>query len=125
MTMRATQKKMMSKPVISTDDGTNCWNSCHSFARSGVSPGQPSVENGHNADENHVSSTSGSRVSWPTGFVVECATASASSSPTKMCPTSSYHAGIWWPHHSWRDTHQSWMFSSHCTYVVAQFSGTK
>ena len=31
----------------------------------------------------------------------------------RSCPSSSYHAGIWWPHHSWREMHQSWMFSSH------------
>jgi len=23
-----------------------------------------------------------------------------------------YQAGIWWPHQSWREMHQSWMFSS-------------
>ena len=26
---------------------------------------------------------------------------------------SSYHAGIRWPHQSWREMHQSWMFVSH------------
>ena len=60
----------------------------------------------------------------PSGFVSECASASASSSPTKILPASSYHAGMRWPHQSWRLTHQSWMFSSHWLYVVAQFSGT-
>ena len=24
-----------------------------------------------------------------------------------------YQAGIWWPHHSWREMHQSWMLFSH------------
>ena len=24
-----------------------------------------------------------------------------------------YQAGIWWPHQSWRETHQGSMFSSH------------
>src|SRR5690349_13671483 len=41
-----------------------------------------------------------------------------------MLPASSYHAGMRWPHHSWRLMHQSWMLSSHCVYVFAQFSGT-
>ncbi len=31
---------------------------------------------------------------------------------TVMWPQSSqYHTGIWWPHHSWREMHQSWTFS--------------
>ena len=58
MIIRATQKKMMSKPVTSTVDGRN--RSC-----STVLPGQPSVENGTRAEEYQVSSTSGSRVSGP------------------------------------------------------------
>ena len=58
MIMRATQKKMMSKPVTSTDDGRN-------VRSSRVSSGQPSVEWHHSADENHVSSTSGSRGTSP------------------------------------------------------------
>lgn len=49
---------MMSKPVTSTDDGRKCF-------ISGVSFGQPSDENGTSADENHVSSTSSSRLSAP------------------------------------------------------------
>ena len=57
MIIRATQKKMMSKPVTSTLDGRN--------ACSFVSFGQPSVEKGTSADENQVSSTSSSRVSPP------------------------------------------------------------
>jgi hypothetical protein len=24
-----------------------------------------------------------------------------------------YQAGIWWPHQSWREMHQSWMLLSH------------
>ena len=53
MIIRATQKKMMSKPVTSTDDGRN-------VRSSQVSSGQPSVEWHHSADENQVSSTSSS-----------------------------------------------------------------
>ena len=58
MIIRATQKKMMSKPVTSTVLGRN--RSC-----STVFAGQPSVENGTSADEYQVSSTSSSRVSAP------------------------------------------------------------
>ncbi len=51
--IRATQKKMMSKPVIRTLVG-------YSVVSSGVLSGHPRVENGHNAEENHVSRTSSS-----------------------------------------------------------------
>ena len=35
-----------------------------------------------------------------------------SSRLTLMWPQSSQvQAGIWWPHHSWREMHQSWTFS--------------
>ena len=54
MIIRATQKKMMSLPVASTEEGRNAF-------MSGVSSGQPSEENGMRADENQVSNTSGSR----------------------------------------------------------------
>jgi hypothetical protein len=32
-------------------------------------------------------------------------------SDTVMWPSGQYHAGMRWPHHSWRLTFQSWMFS--------------
>jgi hypothetical protein len=67
---------------------------------SGVSSGQPRVENGTSAEENQVSSTSCSRRSVLPGAL---AWASASLRATTMLPSSSYQAGIWWPHHSWRD----------------------
>src|SRR5687768_5438482 len=102
--MRATQKKMMSKPVTSTEEGRKVF-------RSGVCAGQPSDEKGTSAEENQVSRTSGSRLS---GAFSPCfARTSASDLPTYTLPASSYHAGIWWPHHSCREMHQSWMFSSH------------
>ncbi|MNN01833.1 hypothetical protein D3C81_1144610 [compost metagenome] len=93
--------------MTSTDDGRKCF-------ISGVSPGQPSEEKGTSADENQVSSTSSSRCSAPL-LPAARALASASSSvrPTKQLPASSYHAGIWCPHHSWREIHQSWMLPSH------------
>jgi hypothetical protein len=52
--MRATQKKRMSNPVMSTEEGRNT-------SRSFVFSGQPSDVNGTSAEENHVSSTSSSR----------------------------------------------------------------
>src|SRR5215471_18930069 len=97
--MRTTQKKMMSKPVMSTDEGRN-------VLSSGVSLGQPSVEWHHSAEENHVSSTSSSCWSAPTGLPAFFA-ASAALRATKTLPSPSYHAGIRWPHQSWREMHQS------------------
>src|SRR4051794_6683047 len=112
MTMRATQKKMMSKPVTSTDDGRNI------FASS-VCSGQPIVENGTSADENQVSSTSSSRRNAPVDPAAAAfAFASSSVRATKYWPASSYHAGMRWPHHSWREMHQSWILPSHWLYVV-------
>jgi hypothetical protein len=59
ITMRATQKKMMSKPVTSTDGGqVEIERRIRLLRVVGV---QSSVENGHSADENQVSSTSSSR----------------------------------------------------------------
>ncbi len=58
MIIRATQKKMMSKPVTRTEEGRKRF-------RSGVSSGQPSEVNGTSAEENQVSSTSSSRLSLP------------------------------------------------------------
>ena len=52
--IRATQKKMMSKPVINTLVGKY-------FSSSSVSSGQPSVPMGQSPEENQVSRTSGSR----------------------------------------------------------------
>ena len=108
MIIRATQKKMMSKPVTSALEGRNSSNPRSAMA---ASSGQPRVLNGHSAEENQVSSTS---LSWRSGTSAaspERARASASSRPTWMLPASSYQAGIRWPHQSWRLIVQSWMFS--------------
>ena len=113
--IRATQKKMMSKPVTSTDEGRKVRR--YALAASvSASPVQPSVEWHHSADENQVSSTSsswmnvvGSRPSFATAF----ARAADSSCATYTVPASSYHAGMRWPHHNWREMHQSWMLVSH------------
>src|SRR5713101_8045609 len=100
MIMRTTQKKMISNPVTSVELGRN-------ITSSGVFSGQPSVEWHHSADENHVSSTSSSCLSDATDFPDVCA-ASKAERATVMLPASSYHAGIRWPHQSWREMHQSW-----------------
>ncbi len=76
-------------------------------------------------EENQVSKTSGSCVSEPAPHVPQ---ASGSGSPgfgTVTCPEEQYHAGISWPHQSWRETHQSRMFFIHSSYVFFQSSGTK
>jgi hypothetical protein len=62
MIIRATQKKMMSKPVTSTVLGRK---SCCSSAARPVVWGQPSVLKGTSAELYQVSSTSSSRVSGP------------------------------------------------------------
>ena len=36
-----------------------------------------------------------------------------SDSATKTLPSGPYHAGIWWPHQSWREMHQGWMLRIH------------
>ncbi len=51
--------------------------------------------------------------------------ASASLAATKTVPSGPYQAGIWWPHQSWREMHQGWMFSSQSKKVFSQFFGTK
>src|SRR5438045_3029916 len=62
------------------------------------------VENGHSADENQVSSTSGS-CSHPAGGV--------SPGPTQtVSPSGPCQIGIRWPHHNWREMHQSCMLST-------------
>src|SRR3954470_6167430 len=103
MIMRATQKKMMSLPVTRTSEGRK-------VSRSGVLSGQPSDEKGTSCEENQVSRTSGSRFNEEV-ILCFCRT-SSSLLPTKTFPFSSYQAGIWCPHHSWRDTGQSRMFFS-------------
>ena len=90
MIMRATQKKMMSLPVTSTSEGRK-------VSRSGVLSGQPRELNGTSWDENQVSRTSGSLFKT---FPFACLLASSSLRATYSLPSSSYHAGIWWPHQS-------------------------
>jgi hypothetical protein len=73
-----------------------------------VLSGHPSVENGQSADENQVSSTSSScriDVSEHVGHDA------GSSRETIVCPFAQYHAGMRWPHQSWREIHHGWMFS--------------
>src|SRR5450432_3595597 len=116
MIMRTTQKKMMSKPVISTELGRK-------VRSSGVSSGQPSVEWHHSAEENHVSRTSSSWRSAPAGLP-DWREASSASRATYTLPASSYHAGMRCPHQSCREMHQSCTLSSQWLYVEVQCSGT-
>src|SRR6266403_135507 len=114
--MRATQKKMMSKPVTRTDVG-------YHVSRSRVFSGQPSVENGQRPEENQVSSTSGS---WRRFSSSHCGHVFGSSRRTIVWPFfAQYHAGMRCPHHSCREMHQSWMFSIQEKYVFSQCAGPK
>ena len=75
---------------------------------SGVDSGQPRVEKGQSPEENQVSSTSGS---WRTG-PPHVGHAARSVRDTWALPSlSQYQTGMRCPHHSWREMHQSWMFS--------------
>src|SRR5699024_10458211 len=103
---------MMSYPVTSTSVGK------YRLKSSLSSSGQPIVENGHKADENHVSNTS-----------LSCSQLSISagaSFPTYISPVSlCYHAGIRCPHHRWREVPQSRLFSIECEYVCSKRFGTE
>src|ERR1700737_3638458 len=99
MIMRTTQKEMISKPVTSTELGRN-------ISSSRVCPGQPSVEWHHRADENQVSSTSGSCLNAAAGLP-HFRDASSTLRATTMLPCSSYQAGIRCPHHSTREMHHA------------------
>ena len=101
--MRATQKKMMSKPVTSTLVG-------YQVARSLVCSGQPMVEKGHRAEENQVSSTSSSCFrSVQPHLGQELGSCSATMSSPHCAQV---QAGMRWPHQIWRLMHQSRMLSS-------------
>ncbi len=85
-TIRATQKKMMSYPVTISVVGYQY------FRSSEFRSGQPSVEKGQSAEENHVSSTSSSRVRCVQPHFSHFV---GSSRLTLIWPHSSqYHAGI-------------------------------
>ena len=88
-----------------------------------MSSGQPSVENGHSDDENHVSSTSGSctmSVLWHCGHALGSSTHAMTFSQSRQV-----HTGIRWPHHIWREMHQSRTFSSQRRYSRSQRGGWK
>src|SRR5262249_14113523 len=103
MAMRATKKKMRSKPVTSTEVG-------YQVRSSGVPSGQPRVENGQSPDENQVSRTSGSWCTAPPHF----GHAVRSTRETWTEPSlSQYQAGIRCPHQSCREIHQGRMFCIH------------
>src|SRR5690606_39247840 len=80
------------------------------------------VENGHKAELNHVSSTSGS---WVSSLLPHSGHDEGSSIAANWCPWPQVHTGIRWPHQSWREMHQSRMFSIQCKYCLLNRSGTK
>src|SRR4029078_11036030 len=83
--------------------------------------GQPRVENGHSADENQVSRMS---PSWRRLPLLHVGHAVGSWRATITSPHSQYQAGMRWPHHSWREMHQSLMLVIQCMYVFVHSSGT-
>ena len=115
---------------------------------SGVRSGQPRVENAQSEDENQVSSTSGSCMnvrppqrgqlsgwaratigcardrSTPPRRTVGDSSGRSVSSPWRGLHERQYQAGIWWPHQSWRLTHQSWMLRIQLKKVDVHVSGT-
>src|SRR6202162_3418064 len=113
MIIRATQKKRMSYPVSRTDVG-------YQYLRPGVCSGQPSVENGQSPDENHVSRTSGSCSSLAEPHFGQ---AVGSSTAANVSPLSQYQTGMRCPHQSWREMHQSRMFSIQCMYTRSKRRG--
>ena len=82
--------------------------------------------NGQSALLNQVSSTSGSRcrVTSSPSLARAWASASASVRATKISPFGAYQAGIWWPHHSWREMHQGWMSRIQLKKVFSHCFGT-
>src|SRR5262249_58031777 len=79
--------------------------------------GQPSVENGHSAEENQVSSTSGSCSQPSPG--------GSSSGPTHVTLSfGPYQTGIRCPHHSCREMHQSCMLSTQPKYRLVSSGGS-
>ena len=97
-----TQKNIISYPVTSTSVGQK-------QSSSGVLSGQPSVENGHNADENHVSSVSGSCSTLALPHLGHVHTLSLE---TVISPQSlQQYAGILCPHQSCLEIHQSLILS--------------
>ena len=89
-----------------------------------MSSGQPSVENGHSPELNHVSKMSGSWMSSAAARPQDTqASGPASRALTVTCPSGQYQAGIRWPHHSWRLTFQSRIPVSQFSQVFSKRSG--
>ena len=67
-----------------------------------------------------MSSTSWSCVESPSRRTARTRSSRSSLADGHVVRSPQYHAGIWWPHHSWREMHQSWMFPIQWKYVFAQ-----
>ncbi len=89
--------------------------------KSAVSSGQPSVENGHSPELNHVSSTSGSCAIFPDPHFAHFTGASRATIISLQSPQ--YHAGIRCPHHNCRESVQSRIFLIQLKYSCRRFSG--
>src|SRR2546421_1803476 len=79
------------------------------------------VENGQSPELNQVSSTS---ESCSSSARPQRAQANGASRATMMSwQPRQCQAGMRWPHHNWRDTHQSRMLYIHSKYVLVQLAG--
>ena len=90
--------------------------------KSAVFAGQPSVENGHSAELNQVSRTSGSCSRLADRHVAHFAGVSRATVTCLFSPQ--YHAGMRCPHQSCRDSVQSRMLRIQLRYSVRRLSGT-
>ena len=91
-----------------------------------MASGQPSVENGHRPLLNHVSKVSSSWRSSAAGLPhsAHVSGPSGRSADTVTWPSGQYQAGMRWPHHSWRLTFQSRMFSIQSKKTFSKRGGT-
>ena len=91
------------------------------FLKKGSSvSGQPSVLKGHRFELNQVSNTSGSCVSSRPSYAGNAVGSvnGSSGSGTITAPSSSYQAGIWWPHQSCREMFQGRSLSSQSRFTL-------
>src|ERR1700709_2424335 len=97
ITMRATQRKRISRAVVRKLVGEK--------GRSpGVWSGQPRVAKGQSAELNQVSRTSSSCTKVTPSQAGHFVGATSATIVSSQSPQ--YQTGIWWPHQSWRETHQ-------------------
>lgn len=93
--------------------------------------GQPQTENGKRDDENQVSKTSSSWLmlsewlpKWAEAYSVASFKLWAATHFSTLSPCwDSRYAGMRWPHHNWREMHQSLIFSSQSNQTFSKLFG--